>query len=138
MPERRWFNNRLPQTLAIAQFLLYFNAFFAALDLLSVSLNSRIQLTMLGRILAIAGLAANLYGGWGIANELKKGYQVALLASFLPLLTRVVLAWQAGSVLGNLGFVLLGRSLIDAMFQYALIGLLLHPMSKEHQKIWFT
>jgi hypothetical protein len=27
MSSRRWFNNRLPQTLAIAQFLLYFNAF---------------------------------------------------------------------------------------------------------------
>lgn len=138
MPQRRWFNNRLPQTLAIAQFLLYFNAFFAALDLLSVSLNSTIRLTMLGRVLAVAGVATNLYGGWGIANELKKGYQVALLAAFLPVISRVVLAWQAGSVLGNLGFVLLGGNLINAMFQYALIGLLLHPMSKEHQKIWFT
>jgi hypothetical protein len=126
MPQRRWFNNRLPQTLSIAQFLLYFNAFCA------------VRLTLLGRVLAVAGVATNLYGGWGIANELKKGYQVALLAAFLPILSRVVLAWQAGSVLGNLGFVLLGGNVINAMFQYALIGLLLHPMSKEHQKIWFT
>ena len=33
MSERRWFNANLPQTLYIAQFLLYIDAFFMALGI---------------------------------------------------------------------------------------------------------
>jgi hypothetical protein len=40
-------------------------------------------------------------------------------------------------LLGNLGFVFLGGNIINAIFEYALIALLLHPQSREHQKIWF-
>ncbi|MFM7063026.1 MAG: hypothetical protein ACKO04_06000 [Actinomycetes bacterium] len=130
MSSRRWFNNRLPQTLAIAQFLLYFNAFWAAIGILAVTRNGALVTLIIGLT-----LAANLYGGWGIANEMKRGYQVAVLAAFLPLLGRVVAMVLTGR---GLGYVLIGGNVINALFEYALIALLLHPMSRGHQKIWFT
>jgi len=133
MSSRRWFNNRLPQTLAIAQFLLYFNAFWAALAMLKVGSNGAIVTAIVG-----VTLAANLYGGWGIANEMKRGYQVAIFASFLPIIGRVVAALLTGGILSRVGFIFLGGNIINALFEYALIALLLHPQSKDHQKIWFT
>ena len=134
MSERRWYNPRLPQTLVISQFLLYFNAFFLALSLLTGGLMS----SGLGAVLLLGSLAANVYGAYGIANEQKRGYQVAVLASFLPILIRLVVALQAGAVMSNLGFIFVPGGLINAIFVYALIALLLHTQSREHQRIWFS
>lgn len=134
----RWFNSRLPQTLVISQFLLYFDAFWAVLGFLSVAASREVAFTFFGRILALASIAGYLYGAWGIANERKLGYQVAVAASFLPLAGRVVDTFGAGGPLTNLGFILLGQGIINALFEYALIGLLLHTQSREHQKIWFS
>ena len=120
----------MPQTLYIAQFLLYFDAFWALLGILIGG-----GLGPLG----VLALAAYVYGAYGIANERKRGYQVAVFASFLPLLLRVIVAaLDSGGVLGNLGFILFSGNVLNAIFEYALIALLLHPMSREHQKIWFT
>jgi len=130
MSSRRWFNNRLPQTLSIAQFLLYFNAFWAAIGILAVGRNGALVTLIIGLT-----LAANLYGGWGIANEMKRGYQVAVLASLLPILGRLVAMFLTGR---GLMYVLVGGNIINALFEYALIALLLHPMSRQHQKVWFT
>jgi hypothetical protein len=69
---------------------------------------------------------------------MKRGYQVAIFASFLPILGRVIAALLSGGILHRLGFIFLGGNIINALFEYALIALLLHPQSKEHQKIWFT
>jgi hypothetical protein len=134
----RWYNPRLPQTLVISQFLLYFNAAFAVLGILLGG-----GVGWLGLVL----LAGWVYGGWGIANERKSGYKVAVAVSFAPLALRALIATNAdGGIFGNLSWVLLqtgGRdsnlsgSILDVVFQYALIGLLLHQQSREHQKIWF-
>lgn len=133
MSSRRWFNNRLPQTLAIAQFLLYFNAFWAALAMLRVGSNGAIVTLIIGLT-----LAANLYGGWGIANEMKRGYQVAVVASFLPIVMRFVLVVLYGSIIGDATYYLLPGGLLNAIFVYALIALLLHPQSRDYQKIYFS
>jgi hypothetical protein len=127
MSERRWFNPNVPQTLYVAQFLLYFDAFWALLS-------------MFGRVgpLGIISLAAYVYGAYGIANEQKRGYQVAVIASFLPIGLRAVAAVLFGDgIVGDLSFILFSTNVINVIFEYALIALLLHPMSKEHQKIWF-
>ncbi|MCB1271353.1 MAG: hypothetical protein M9942_06600 [Microthrixaceae bacterium] len=134
----RWFNPRLPQTLVVAQFLLYFDAFWAVLDFLSVSVNSRVSYTFFGRIIAVASIAGYLYGGWGIANERKLGYQVAIAASFLPLAARFVNTLGAGGPMSHLGYILIGGNIVSAMFEYALIVVLLHSQSREHTKIWFS
>lgn len=127
MSQRRWFNPNVPQTLYVAQFLLYFDAFWMA------------RAVLFGRGLGILGLialAAYVYGAYGIANEQKRGYQVAVVASFLPLALRAL-----QMLLGVRGadpmYVLTAGNILNVIFEYALIALLLHPMSREHQKIWF-
>ena len=127
MSERRWFNPNVPQTLYIAQFLLYFDAFWMLLGVFAGG-----GLGLLG----LLALAAYVYGAYGIANEKKLGYQVAVVASFIPLALRF-LQMVLGVSGADLGYVLFSTSILNVLFEYALIALLLHPMSREHQKIWF-
>lgn len=134
----RWFNGRLPQTLVISQFLLYFNAFFALLGVLAGG-----GLGVLGLLV----LAGTVYGAAGIASEMRTGYRVAVAVAVLPLVLRLLVAASAfGGVFGNLGWVLfmvggddptLRSDPISALFQYVLLGLLLHHQSREHQRVWF-
>ena len=87
----------------ISQWLLYFNAFWAVLGIFTGGLMS----SALGAVLLVGSLGANVYGAYGIANELKVGYQVAIVASFLPFAIRLIVVFQAGAPLvRNLGFVL--------------------------------
>lgn len=128
MSERRWFNPNVPQTLLIGQILLYFDAFWMVIGV------------MVGGGLGVLGLlalAAYLYGAYGIANEKKLGYQVAVLASFLPLALRLAV-FLFGSADTSIGWVLFTNNPINVIFEYALIALLLHPMSRDYQKIWFS
>jgi hypothetical protein len=127
MSERRRFNPNVPQTLYIAQFLLYFDAFWMLLGVFTgVGLG----------VLGLLALAAYVYGAYGIANEKKLGYQVAIAAAFIPLGLRLV-QFVTGTAGADLSYVLFSSSILNVLFQYALIALLLHPMSREHQKIWF-
>jgi hypothetical protein len=128
MPERRWYNPRLPQTLVISQFLLYFDAFFGLLGALGGGIG----------LLGILYVGAYVYGAYGIANEQKRGYQVAVVASFLPIALPAVVLLLNGQLAGRLDEVLLPGGLINAIFVYALIALLLHSQSREHQRIWFS
>ena len=121
----RWYNPNLPQTLVISQFLLYFGAFYGILEVLRGQ--------SIGYLILVV---ASIYGAGGIASALKVGYRVAVVASFLPLILRALEAIETGEVLANLRDILLGN-VIDALFQYALIALLLHPQSRDHQRIWF-
>lgn len=140
MSKRRWYNPNVPQTLGIAQMLLYLDAFWLVLAVLFGSQATEIGSGgLIGSVLGLAGIAAYIYGAYGIANSEKRGYQVAILASFLPLIRRVVLVVLAGaSIFGNLGFIFLAGNILNVMFEYALIGLLLHPMSRNHEKAYFS
>ena len=140
MSKRRWYNPNVPQTLAIAQMLLYLDAFWLVIAVLFGGRESAIGSGgFIGGLLGLAGIAAYIYGASGIANSEKRGYQVAILASFLPLIRRVVLVVLAGaSIFGNLGFIFLAGNVLNVMFEYALIGLLLHPMSRNHEKAYFS
>jgi hypothetical protein len=138
MSERRWFNSRLPQTLVISQFLLYFDAFWGVLGLLGTRLVGGGGFATLYRLLLVGSVAASIYGAYGIANEMRRGYQVAVLAAFLPIAIPAVVLLLDGSLLSNLGAVLIPGSILNAVFVYALIALLLHPQSREHQRVWFS
>lgn len=118
----------------ISQFLLYFNAFWDVLAVLTGGMGSA-----LGSLLLLVSLGANVFGAFGIANEMKRGYQVAILASFLPFIIRVLDVLVSGaSITRNLGFILLPGGVISAIFVYALVALLLHTQSREYQKVWFS
>ena len=120
METRRWTNPTQPQTLQIAVFLLYINAVFGLLffDALEIW----------GQLVSVAGLIGCVTGGFGIANERRWGYNVSLVVASAEVLSllRIIFDFDAS------GF------LISLMFAIALVALLLHPQSREYQKIWFS
>jgi hypothetical protein len=117
MQTRRWVNHSQPQTMQIAVFLLYFDAVFSALAFLRST-----SLILLILVAAQAG------AGYGIANEKKWGYWLGVAMAFAPFILRMVF-------LGP-GYLLSGDAL-SLMFEIALVALLLHPQSREYQRIWF-
>jgi hypothetical protein len=121
METRRWTNPSQPQTLQIAVYLLYFDAVLGVLF-------GRL-LNPLG-LLLIAGAAG---GGFGIANEKRWGYALGVAVSALGLLPFVVLVFD-----GGLGDLLNVGVLLSLVFPVAQFALLLHPLSREYQRIWFT
>lgn len=72
----------------------------------------------------LVGLVA---GGFGIANEKKWGYFLAVGTAVL----QVAVVIARGSSLGNVSV------LIELGFDVALVVLLTHPMSRSYQRIWF-
>ena len=113
----RWTNPSLPQTLQIGMFLLYLDAVFGVLGL-------RGPIGPIGLVLA----AASAFAGLGIANEYKWGWRLGVLVSALALIP-FLLALADGS-----NIVLLA---LAALFPVAQFALLVHPMSRNYQKVWF-
>jgi hypothetical protein len=113
MEQRRWVNQSQPQTLQIAVILLYIDAVFAVLRFHPV--------------LILVGIGSAV-AAYSIANERKFGYVLGIVMAFLPAAFRV---WFFGLD------ALFGVDLISLMFEVALIALLLHPQSREYQRIWF-
>ena len=118
MQQRRWLNPAQPQTLQIAVFLFYANSFFIILALL---LNADLPLIYIG--IFVGQVAA----GWGIANEMKWAYYLGLAMAVLPFAIRFYYYSNPFS----------GTGLISLMFEIALIALLVHPQSRDYQRIWF-
>lgn len=114
MNDFRWVNQSQPQTLYGATILCYIDAVFGVL----------FGFTLFGLIIAV-GLGA---GGFGIANEKKWGYAVAVAAAVAQVAI-LILAFGASV----LGFPLI----LNLMFDALLVGLLVHPLSRDYQRIWF-
>ena len=140
MQERRWYDPNVPQTLAIAQILLYINGVFA---LLFGGVGGDGSLII--RLLFLASIAAYIFGAYGIANGRKLGWQVAVVAAFSPFILRFVdtlIAFEFFSFAERIRYVIgigrYGSGILSTIFDVALIALLLHPMSRNHQKIWFS
>ncbi len=121
METRRWTNPTQPQTLQIAVFLLYINAVFGVL--FGQFLNP------IGLVLVIGdGLSA-----YFIANERRWAYWLGVAVATLGLLPFVLTVVADGaSAVFNIGF------LINLLFPAALFALLLHPHSRDYQRIWFS
>ena len=122
METRRWFNPSQPQTLQIAVWLLYFNAVFGLL------LGGSIYFT-LGPLAGIGSLIGCAAAAFGIANEQRWGYLLGVAMAIL----QVLLIVAAVGVMG----LFRGVALISFLFAVALVALLLHPMSRDYQRIWF-
>ncbi len=120
MSQFRWTNPTLPQTLQIAVMLLYISGFFAVLR----------GLTLIGHPLAIFLILTGLLAfaaAQGTVRERKNGYRLAVLYGFLEIL---------GEVLGMLA-AFSAWDLLGLLLALALVGLLVHPMSRSHSRIWF-
>ncbi len=112
---QRFFDPSQPQTLQIATFLLYLDAAFAFLG---------------GIFSPVSLLVAAAYAGgaYGVANGKKWGYGLAIVMAFLPFVP-FTLAIIAGDPIAI--------NVIALMFDVALVALLLHPQSRDYQRIWF-
>ncbi len=123
MESRIWVNRNQPQTLYLAQLLLYFRGGF----LLVFGLLLGAFLTVSSLVLAVGFVMA----AYGIANERRWGYIVGVVVAALTL---------AGSLLeviqdiNNLSRTF--SQLIGLLFDIALVALLLHPMSRNYQRYW--
>jgi hypothetical protein len=114
----KFLNQFQPQTLVIGTMFCYIDAVFGFLF-------GVVSTSFLLAILTIAGLAI---GGFGIANEKKWGYFLAVIAAVLQV---VMLIAVAGADV--LAFPLI----LNLFFDGALVALLLHPQSREYTRIWF-
>lgn len=119
METRRWTNPSQPQTLQIAVFLLYANAVLALL------FGS-------APILLIAAIAG-AFGAYGIANSRRWGYQLGVASSAIEVILLVLMPLLSfgPDLLFNLEYLIL------IVFPVALFCALVHPESREHQRIWF-
>jgi hypothetical protein len=112
--ENRFLNPHQPQTLYSAVILGYIEAFFNLITFSPI-------LILIG-----VGLAA---GGYGISNEKKWGYTLAVVSACLQVI--LVLAIYGSTTFTNV------FALLNFLFDAALVALLLHPMSRDYQRIWF-
>ena len=111
---RRWFDSSQPQTLQGAVMLCYITAFFGVLGLL------------LGAYLDLVPVLLGV-GGFGVANERRWGYVLATVLSLLNVLVGLVALFTTGASV----------ILLNLLFAVVLAALLLHPQSREYQRIWF-
>jgi hypothetical protein len=120
---RRWVDPSQPQTLQFACWLLYANAIVGFLLGGSAFLEA-------GPFIGLAGLAGCVAAGYGIANEKRWGYVLAVILAGLEVLLYVV---AAGGIVDAIS----SAVLIPLAFAVALFALLLHPQSRDYQRIWF-
>jgi hypothetical protein len=114
--EYQWVNRSHPQTLVTATVLLYAEGVLSLIGMGGVY----------GGLLVCVAM---IVGGFGIANDKRWGYGLALAASIVSV--GLLLYVWGFDALTNFG------PLIDLIFGGALLGLLLHPMSRSYQRIWF-
>jgi len=130
---RRWVNPSQPDLLQIATFIGYFRAIFTllfGLDLQYVVLPA----TDLFR-LAVPALLAG--GAYLMANGRRLGWTLLLVGAILPLLARLLLGFGISLAGDDLPTVSpLSYDEIGLLFEVALVALLVHPRSREYQKIW--
>lgn len=128
MQTRRWVNHTQPQTLQIAVFLLYINAAFAGLAFLTDPADEiALMLTDVRGFVHLALTVALVGAGYLIANERKLGYPLGIAAAAFPIVIRLWAARRYHIDIIDLGL----------LFDVALVALLLHPQSREYQRIWF-
>ena len=116
----RWTNPSLPQTLQIAVIFLYISAFFAMLSGLIAITHALGLLTLVAGPVAVAAAR-------GLVRERKIGYWAAVLITLVDV---------AGALLTLTGSVSALR-VINLLVALALVGLLLHPMSRAYYRTWF-
>jgi hypothetical protein len=112
--DTRWVNPHQPQTLYMGVILCYVQGVFALLSYPALGPSA---------LLILVGLLA---GGFGIANEKKWGYALAVATAVFEIVV-VVARGDVGTVGG----------LIGLAFDVLLVALLVHPMSRSYQRIWF-
>lgn len=123
-----WINNRVPQTLYIAQVMLYISAVFAMLFGAGSGVIENGVLRIVVALLLTVGAAG---GAFGIANERTWGYRLGVAAAVAPFIVRLEI-WRRVDVGTALEWNFLGL-----IFDVAILAALLHQQSAQHQRIYF-
>jgi hypothetical protein len=136
---RKWFDRMQPQTMQIATWLLYLNGFFALIAFMDKSDAigfARSDKGILGSLIGLVVVASFIAGGYLMANDRRIGYRLALVAAFSPFILRIWILWSDSrfSVIDKIT----GNDTIGFIFEAALCALLLHPQSREHQRLWYS
>jgi hypothetical protein len=113
----QWLDRTQPQTLQMANMLLYIYVAIWLLQLLAFGVTYF-------SVLAVGAI----FAGVGIANDKRAGYWGAVVVAALNLLLLLQLFMGGGNDIGTV---------INLVFGAALLALLLHPMSRSYQRIWF-
>ena len=130
MASRRYFNPAQPQTLQIALFLLYFHAVFGLLAMFQnevwpwdmfESFGSPRQLFAVLQTARVVGA----FAAYGIANERKWAYVMGVVVAVIPLAIYLLYSNR------------IRVDILTLMFEIALAALLIHPQSRDYQRIWF-
>ena len=134
---KKWFDRMHPQTLAIATWLLYIDGVFALLSFLDgTGFNMYFSRFSLGGLLSLLACLAFGLGGLLMANGKQLGWYVALVAAFSPFLLRAYLAISNPDLNISMSWIIEGGSLVNFVFEAALVALLLHSMTRSYVKRW--
>jgi hypothetical protein len=136
---RKWFDRMQPQTMQIATWLLYLNGFFALIGFMDKSDwtgIARIEKGLLGSLVGLIVVASFIAGGYLMANDRRIGYRLALVAAFSPFVLRIWILWSYPGW-GAIDKIT-GNDTFGFIFEAALCALLLHPQSREHQRLWYS
>lgn len=90
----------------------------------------------LGGLLSFLACIAFGLGGFLMANGKQLGWYVALVAAFSPFLLRAYLAISNPDLNIAVSWILEGGSLVNFVFEAALVALLLHSMTRSYVKRW--
>lgn len=137
LDRRRWFDRMHPQTLAIATFLLYIDGVFTLLSFFDRG-SIEAYLRMDGSILSLLTLLLIFCypaGGFLMANGKLLGWYLALAAAFSPFILRAFFKMFLAD-LYPWRDVIVGGSLVNLMFEVALVALLLHSMTVNYVRSW--
>lgn len=129
MNDMRWWNPSLPQTLQISVILSYVTGIFG---LIGLGGGIGFLLLWLGvsgvfaLMLGLGALVGCVAAGLGISSERKWGWTLAVVLAVLVTLSTLIplLAGQFQAILG-------------LIFDVAWVVALVHPMSREYQRIYF-
>jgi hypothetical protein len=69
-----------------------------------------------------------------MANDRKLGYRLALVAAVSPFVLRL---WAYQGIPAGIYDKISDGSTLELLFDVALCALILHPQSRQHQKIWY-
>jgi hypothetical protein len=119
----KWFDRSLPQTLQSAVILLYIHVVFALIGGAYSYFPWGLLITVLSFI-----------GAFGMSNEKRVGYYSGIAAAIMPFFLRFFV-WDGPGI--SVMDRLTGNNIINMIFEVALVALLVHPMSRSYQRIWF-
>ena len=133
---RKWFDRFQPQTLQIATWLLYISGVFMLIDIGNTGswVWFAKERYSIGLFVVIVLVACHALGGLLMANDRKIGYWLALVAALSPFLVRL---WVLRGTNATTMDRITGGNILSFIFEVALVALLLHPTSREHQRVWY-